>query len=207
MSAELHSLWVAHGPHLVLLAAWIVAFAAVVVHGRLRKRRAAVRALVPSEQARLNTLLRRCGAASILAGGIHLAVVGPHFAVSTAHGSFALGLALSQVGWGAVIIVRPDRGTALVGLAGTAALSVIWVVTEASCCCSGCAGGVSRTVADIDALATIAELTVLAVGASALGWRQRLSDGITALTQARSLGRLTTSPSVPISTSSSNELS
>ena len=84
----------------------------------------------PSE--RPSALVAVAALASIGAGAIHATAAGAHSehraAVVVA---FAL-TAVFQIGWGALVLVRPSRAVALLGVAGNAAAVGGWVLAKTS---------------------------------------------------------------------------
>jgi hypothetical protein len=69
--------------------------------------------------------------ASIAAGAIHATAAGAHSEHRAAVVAFAL-TAVFQIGWGALVLLRPSRLVALVGLAGNAAALGGWILAKVS---------------------------------------------------------------------------
>ncbi|MGH9230100.1 MAG: hypothetical protein ACRD07_15495, partial [Acidimicrobiales bacterium] len=69
--------------------------------------------------------------ASIGAGAIHATAAGAHSEHRAAVVAFAL-TAVFQIGWGALLLVRPSRAVALAGVAGNAAAVGGWVLAKTS---------------------------------------------------------------------------
>ena len=69
--------------------------------------------------------------ASIAAGAIHATAAGAHSEHRAAVVAFAL-TAVFQIGWGALVLLRPSRLVALVGVAGNAAALGGWILAKTS---------------------------------------------------------------------------
>ena len=83
----------------------------------------------PSE--RPSALVPVAALASIGAGAIHATAAGAHSEHRAAVVAFAL-TAVFQIGWGALMLVRPSRAVALLGVAGNAAAVGGWVLAKTS---------------------------------------------------------------------------
>jgi hypothetical protein len=83
----------------------------------------------PSE--RPSALVSVAALASIGAGAIHATAAGAHSEHRAAVVAFAL-TAVFQIGWGALVLVRPSRAVALVGVAGNAAAVGGWALAKTS---------------------------------------------------------------------------
>ena len=80
---------------------------------------------------RPSALVTVAALASIGAGAIHAVAAGAHSEHRTAVVAFAL-TAVFQIAWGALVLVRPSRAVALVGVAGNAAAVGGWVLAKTS---------------------------------------------------------------------------
>ena len=80
---------------------------------------------------RPSALVTTAALASIGAGAIHATAAGAHSEHRTAVVAFAL-TAVFQIAWGALVLVRPSRVVALVGVAGNAAAVGGWVLAKTS---------------------------------------------------------------------------
>jgi hypothetical protein len=69
--------------------------------------------------------------ASIAAGAVHATAAGAHSEHRAAVVAFAL-TAVFQIGWGALVLLRPSRLVALVGVAGNAAALGGWILAKVS---------------------------------------------------------------------------
>jgi hypothetical protein len=80
---------------------------------------------------RPSALVTVAALASIGAGAIHATAAGAHSEHRAAVVAFAL-TAVFQIGWGVLVLVRPSRAVALVGVAGNAAAVGGWVLAKTS---------------------------------------------------------------------------
>lgn len=67
---------------------------------------------------------------SAAAAGVHAAVAPAHFAAGTVFGLFFVGAALAQVVWSLAMVTRPSRTLLRAGVAGNAAILVLWLATR-----------------------------------------------------------------------------
>jgi hypothetical protein len=84
-----------------------------------------------SSSDRPGALVSVAALASIGAGAIHATAAGAHSEHRAAVVAFAL-TAVFQIAWGALVLVRPSRAVALVGVAGNAAALGGWVLAKTS---------------------------------------------------------------------------
>ena len=63
---------------------------------------------------------------STTAAGVHAAIGPAHLGVLPAFGVFFVGCALAQLGWSALLLLRPSRPLLLAGVVGNAALLLLW---------------------------------------------------------------------------------
>src|SRR5829696_5428365 len=107
-------------------------------------------------------------ALSTAAGVIHLAMVGEHFDVTWAHGTFFAVVGWGQLALGAALALRPDRRV----LAGSAALGAgvvgVWAVSRLWGVPVGPHAGTPEPVGLADALSTGFELVIVVVAAAVL---------------------------------------
>jgi hypothetical protein len=80
---------------------------------------------------RPSALVAVAALASIGAGAIHATAAGAHSEHRAAVVAFALTAAF-QIGWGALVLVRPSRAVALLGVAGNAAAVGGWILAKTS---------------------------------------------------------------------------
>ena len=67
---------------------------------------------------------------SIAAAAIHFAVVGEHFDVGLLHGLFFVTVAWAQVLWALAVLVTPRPAVLTAGIAGNAAIVVVWALSR-----------------------------------------------------------------------------
>jgi hypothetical protein len=84
-----------------------------------------------SHAVRPSTPVAVAALASIAAGAIHATAAGAHSEHRAAVVAFAL-TAVFQIGWGALVLLRPSRIVALVGVAGNAAAVGGWILAKIS---------------------------------------------------------------------------
>lgn len=94
---------------------------------------------------------------SSAAAGIHGAVIGEHLEEYAPFGLFFAVIASAQVLWATAVVVRFDRSTLFVGLAGNAVVIALWAISRTTGLPVGPHPWHPETVATIDALCTIAE--------------------------------------------------
>jgi len=113
-------------------------------------------------------------ALSLGAGGIHFAMIGPHFDEWWASGLFFAALAWFQVAWAAGVVLRPSRALLAVGALVNAGAVGVWAVSRTWGVPVGPHSGVAEAASFVDVLATAFE-GVLLLGCLALILRPRLS--------------------------------
>ncbi|MFI6480593.1 hypothetical protein ACIBH1_21890 [Nonomuraea sp. NPDC050663] len=91
------------------------------------------------------------------AGAVHFAVLADHFAMSVAHGAFFAAVGWAQLMWALAVLLRPGRALLLAGLAGNAAVAVVWALSRTI----GLPPGQSEPLGVPDVLATLLELAVI----------------------------------------------
>jgi hypothetical protein len=84
-----------------------------------------------SSPERPSALVSVAALASIGAGAIHATAAGAHSEHRAAVVAFAL-TAIFQIGWGVLVLVRPSRAVALLGVAGNAAALGGWILAKTS---------------------------------------------------------------------------
>ncbi len=79
----------------------------------------------------LNALLRYLVAALLLgAAGFHFGAMGEHSGVSWTHGLFFASAAWAQVGIGVLLLFKPSRRVAAIGILANIAILALWVLTR-----------------------------------------------------------------------------
>jgi hypothetical protein len=113
-------------------------------------------------------------AVSLGAGGIHFAMIGPHFDEWWASGVFFAALAWFQVAWAVGVVLRPSRALLAVGALINAGAVGVWAVSRTWGVPVGPHSGVAEQASFVDILATAFE-GLLLLGCLALILRPRLS--------------------------------
>ncbi|MGH9030863.1 MAG: hypothetical protein ACRDZV_01935 [Acidimicrobiia bacterium] len=124
------------------------------------------------------------GAISLGAGGIHFAMIGPHYDEWWASGIFFAALAWFQVAWAVGMVVRPSRALLAGGALVNAGAVGVWAVSRTWGVPVGPHAGVAEAASFVDILATAFEGALL-LGCLALILRPRLNR-----TRASRLGAL-----------------
>jgi len=144
------------------------------------------RALAPADQMTVGKYLRWVLAAiSLGAGGIHFAMISPHWDSYWAEGVFFAVLAWFQLGWAAGVVLRPSRLLLAAGALVNAATIGVWVVSRTAGVPFGPHSGIADETAFVDVLATAFE-AALVLGCLALLLRPAL--------EGRTAGRLAALP-------------
>ena len=112
-------------------------------------------------------------AVSLGAGGIHFAMISPHFDEWWASGVFFAALAWFQVAWAVGVVLRPSRALLAVGALINAGALGVWAVSRTWGVPVGPHAGVAEAASFVDILATAFE-GVLLLGCLALILRPRL---------------------------------
>jgi hypothetical protein len=112
-----------------------------------------------SEALRLGIALASAGAATI-----HFAVIAQHLEEYWLFGAFFIGVAIAQLAWAMVVLIRPSRAVYLVGCVGNAVVAATWVVSRTTGLPLGPESGEPESVGIADAVATAFEV-VIAAGA------------------------------------------
>jgi hypothetical protein len=101
-------------------------------------------------------------ALSVVAAAIHLIVCPEHFGESALYGSFFAVVTALQLGWSAVVVVRPGRRVLVAGGVGNALTVGLWALTRTAGIPLGPERGVVEAVGTLDVLCAIAEVGVVA---------------------------------------------
>jgi hypothetical protein len=170
-----------HQLALALMAfAAVAALAVTLVRGRLGKaaRQGQVRRPAPVKQS-LPPVLAALAALMTAAAGIHFAVTREHFLEDPVLGWFFLGLSVAQLGYAAVVLVRPQRWVLGLGVLSNLAVVGLWAWTRTAGIPFGIAGGEVEGVGTADLVSAAVELTAAAVAVVAL--RTRATAGRTTI--------------------------
>jgi hypothetical protein len=112
-----------------------------------------------SEALRTAVALASGGAATI-----HFAVIAQHLEEYWLFGAFFIGVAIAQLAWAMVVLIRPSRAVYLAGCVGNAVVAATWVVSRTTGLPLGPESGEPESVGIADAVATAFEV-VIAAGA------------------------------------------
>ena len=115
-----------------------------------------------------------CAAATVAAAAVHVYVVPEHFAESALYGSFFVGLAALQLGWAALVLVRPSRALLVGGVAGNASVVLLWLMTRLVAVPLGPGAGEREGFGRLDVFATSCELLVIVAAVMLLTGLQTL---------------------------------
>ena len=99
----------------------------------------------------------------VVAGAVHLTVIGEHFAESWLYGSFFLVLTVLQFGWAAAVLWRPSRSLLLAGAAASVLVALLWLATRTIGIPVGPGAGETEPFGAADTLCSITELLTAAL--------------------------------------------
>ncbi|GAA1897950.1 hypothetical protein [Lapillicoccus jejuensis] len=143
--------WSVHGPHLLLLGAWVLVVAVALVRG-------AGGGPLPRRDVRLWV----AAGASVVSAAVHLAVVPEHLEESWLYGAFFLVLTLLQVAWAALAVRRPTPRLLLAGAVASGLVALLWAATRTVGIPLGPSAGEVEAVGLADVVATLTEVLVVA---------------------------------------------
>jgi hypothetical protein len=129
----------------------------------------------PTRSAVPSALTLTIALSSMAAAAIHFAVVGDHFDVGLVHGLFFVLVAWAQVLWGAAVLVSPRPAVLAAGIAGNAAIVVVWALSRTVGVPVPPDPWTPEAVGVADLVATGLELTVVAGAIVALRRPRRLA--------------------------------
>jgi hypothetical protein len=116
------------------------------------------------------------GALSAVTGVIHVGISASDFQLSSAYTPPVAMFAAFQLGWGALVVLRPSRGALLWGAGANAAIAAIWVVSRTVGLPIGPQPWVPEPIGVVDVIAAAAESVVaLASACVALSARSALA--------------------------------
>ena len=107
-------------------------------------------------------------AASLGAGVIHAAVVPEHLEETWLFGAFFVACALFQLGWAALVVVRPSPGVYRGGIVANGAMVAIWALSRTTGIPVGPEPWTAEAVGALDLAATALEVSLIALAAWAL---------------------------------------
>ena len=119
------------------------------------------------------TLLPLVALAGTAAAGVHYTVMPAHFNESALYGSFFLVAATAQLVYSVLLLCRPSRPLIAAGLAGNAAILLLWLLTRTIAIPLGPAAGETEAFGGLDILAAAFEIVFVA-GACGLLHKPRL---------------------------------
>ena len=159
-----------HGLALVLMAlAAVAALAITLYRGRLGKSAEQGQAGRPAPVGLFPyPVLAALAGLMAAAGGIHLAVTREHFIEDPVLGWFFLLLTIAQIGYAAVVLVRPSRALLGLGLLSNVGVVALWVYTRTVGIPFGVGGGEVEAVGLADVVSAVVELAAAAVAVQAL---------------------------------------
>ena len=99
---------------------------------------------------------------SVGAAAIHAIVIPAHLTESLLYGAFFAVLAVVQLGWAVLIVVRPRAWLLAAGIAGNLSVVALWAVTRTAGIPIGVAAGQREAVGALDATCGLLELGVVA---------------------------------------------
>jgi hypothetical protein len=101
-------------------------------------------------------------ALSVGAAVIHALVIPPHLSEAVLYGVFFAALALGQVGWAVLVVVRPRTWVLATGAAANLAVLSLWAVTRTAGIPFGVAAGQREAVGVLDTTCGLLELGAVA---------------------------------------------
>ena len=152
-----------HLPHLLMLVAPLLVFAALFVLEWRRQSPAAV-----------PTTLRVMAGSAAASGAVHGAVTGHHASEAAALGWFFALLCLAQLSWALLVVALPVRRVVVAGVLGHLAVVGLWAWTRAVGVPLGLEGAGPEPVGALDLLATGLEVAAVVAG---LLWAYRATGG------------------------------
>lgn len=106
-----------------------------------------------------------CALATVGAAGVHIYVIPEHFEESALYGAFFVTLAVVQLGWAALVSVRPTRALLAAGLAGNLSVVLLWAATRFIAVPLGPGAGTREEIGALDVVATSFEVVVIVTAA------------------------------------------
>jgi hypothetical protein len=114
-------------------------------------------------------LLLACALATVAAAAVHVYVIPEHFEESSLYGAFFVALAVAQLGWAAVVAVRPSVRLLMAGITANVSVVLLWLATRLIAVPLGPGAGTREEIGGLDVFATSCELVVI-VTAALLLW-------------------------------------
>jgi hypothetical protein len=155
-----------HGAHLALTAGPMAAIAVIAAAADVKARLAT----------RPPRVLAVAAVLSVVAGVVHGVVCPHHFEEATIYGLFFAGATLAQLGWAALVMLKPSRLVVGLGLAGNVAVLALWALTRTVGIPLGPAAGEVEAVGALDLIAGAAELGIAVCAVAWMVSRLRRSE-------------------------------
>jgi hypothetical protein len=149
-----------HGAHTVMLVVPVVAMAVIAGWSDFRGRSSKSK---PVSRVSASPPYLIPAALSLVAAVVHAAVCPDHFHEAAMYGLFFAVATAGQATWSFFVVRRPRRWLLGIGVAGNAALLVLWAVTRTVGVPIGPGAGEVEAIGVADVLAGAAELGVIVV--------------------------------------------
>lgn len=173
-----------HLAHTLEAVAFIVGTlgVAAVFDIRERRRSAGGTRTVKAPRPLLAWAVRTSAIGAIGAASIHFKVMPEHFGEAFLYGFFFLVVASTQLAWSLLMLVRPHRVLFACGVAGNAAVVLLWLVTRTIAIPLGPDAGSTEGFGALDVVASTCEVICVVAGVLAFVSRRRsaaadVSDG------------------------------
>jgi hypothetical protein len=118
--------------------------------------------LARHDDVHLPTAALVAAALSVGAAVIHALVIAPHFTESVLYGAFFAFLAVAQLGWAVLVVVRPRSWVLTAGAVANLAVVALWAVTRTAGVPLGVAAGQREAIGVLDTTCGVLELGVAA---------------------------------------------
>jgi hypothetical protein len=161
MSVTAAGWWGRHGVHTLTVLGPVLVLALVALGADLRAWRR--KRGVDRSTRRTPALMLGAAAMSAGAGVVHVIACPEHFGEAFLYGLFMAVSAGCQLGWSLIVVSRFGRWTIPVGLAGNAAIVLLWTFTRTVGIPLGPEAGEVERIGGLDALATGCEIAVVAL--------------------------------------------
>jgi hypothetical protein len=145
-----------HAAHLGTLVGPILLFAFWATWSELRAW------LRREETVQLPTAVLVGAALSVGAAAIHAIVIPPHLSESLLYGVFFAAMAVGQLGWAVLAVVRPRTWVITAGALGNLAIVALWAMTRTVGIPLGVAAGRREAIGVMDTTCCLLELGIVA---------------------------------------------
>ena len=179
MTAQAAGWWTQHGTHAALILGPVLAFAVLAAGADIY---AWWRRGDKHRKSRPAAPMVYAAGLSALAGLVHGVVCPEHFREAFVYGVFFAVSTAGQLAWSVLVVTRPAKWLAPLGLVGNAACVLLWAVTRSVGIPLGPEAGSVESIGLLDVLATTAEIGVVALCAMSIGhhvhpWRTPRRNG------------------------------